>query len=163
VRRKGLEPGAKCEELAEVIDTNIVDLTDVEWKVLIELKREFVPEEIAIDLWQPRAQAREMTLEAFCSIAKDLNAIKSIGRVTTFREHAKQLKTGEHVTKYNALFHWAVPPGREIETGRQIGRFHVMTHAYWREAGPEFGNVNIMGVAHGTDKDLVLAHKRAMD
>ena len=38
-----------------------------------------------------------------------------------------------------------------------------MTHAYWREAGPEFGNVNIMGVAHGTDKQLVLAHKSAID
>jgi hypothetical protein len=56
-----------------------------------------------------------------------------------------------------------VPPGREIEAGRQVGRFHIMTHAYWREGGPEFGNVNIMGVAHGTDKALVLAHKRAMD
>jgi len=67
------------------------------------------------------------------------------------------------VTKYNALFHWAVPQGREIDTGRQIGRFHVMTHAYWREAGAEFGNVNVMGVAHGTDKDLVLANKRAID
>jgi hypothetical protein len=38
-----------------------------------------------------------------------------------------------------------------------------MTHAYWREAGEEFGNVNIMGVAHGTDKSLVLAHKQAID
>jgi hypothetical protein len=38
-----------------------------------------------------------------------------------------------------------------------------MTHAYWREAGEEFGNVNIMGVAHGTDKELVLTHKRAID
>ena len=38
-----------------------------------------------------------------------------------------------------------------------------MTHAYWREGGPEFRNVNIMGVAHGTDKDLVLAHKAAID
>jgi hypothetical protein len=38
-----------------------------------------------------------------------------------------------------------------------------MTHAYWREAGPEFRDVNIMGVAHGTDKELVLAHKAAID
>jgi len=38
-----------------------------------------------------------------------------------------------------------------------------MTHAYWREGGPEFGNVNVMGVAHGTDKDLVMAHKKAID
>ena len=38
-----------------------------------------------------------------------------------------------------------------------------MTHAYWREGGPEFRNVNIMGVAHGLDKDVVLAHKAAID
>ncbi|MEY2788605.1 MAG: hypothetical protein RLZZ34_1748 [Verrucomicrobiota bacterium] len=38
-----------------------------------------------------------------------------------------------------------------------------MTHAYWREGGPEFRNVNIMGVAHGTDKATVLAHKAAID
>ena len=44
-----------------------------------------------------------------------------------------------------------------------MGRFHIMTHAYWREGGPEFGNVNVMGVAHGTDRDLVLAHKAAID
>jgi hypothetical protein len=67
------------------------------------------------------------------------------------------------VTKYNALFHWAVPEGREIETGRQVGRFHIMTHAYWREGGPEFNNVNVMGVAHGTQKEMVLAHKAAID
>ena len=38
-----------------------------------------------------------------------------------------------------------------------------MTHAYWREGGPEFGNVNIMGVVHGTEKERVLAHKAAID
>ena len=38
-----------------------------------------------------------------------------------------------------------------------------MTHAYWREGGPEFHNVNVMGVAHGTDKQLLLSHKAAID
>ena len=38
-----------------------------------------------------------------------------------------------------------------------------MTHCYWREGGPKFGNVNIMGVVHGTEKDLVLEHKAAID
>jgi hypothetical protein len=51
----------------------------------------------------------------------------------------------------------------EIQAGREVGRFHVMTHAYWREAGPEFGNVNVMGVAHGQEKEWVLAHKKAID
>ena len=38
-----------------------------------------------------------------------------------------------------------------------------MTHAYWREGGPDFHNVNVMGVAHGTEKEVVLAHKKAID
>jgi hypothetical protein len=50
-----------------------------------------------------------------------------------------------------------------MEAGQQVGRFHIMTHCYWREGGPEFNNVNIMGVAHGTDKSLVLSHKAAID
>ena len=86
-----------------------------------------------------------------------------VGRFSTFLEHVKPSTTGERVTKFNALFHWAVPPGREIDAGREVGRFHIMTHAYWREGGPEFKNVNIMGVAHGTEKAVVLAHKAAID
>ncbi|HEY2587693.1 MAG TPA: hypothetical protein VGI81_18245 [Tepidisphaeraceae bacterium] len=163
VRRRGLEPGSKSEALAEVIDTHIVELNELEWRVLVALKREFEPQEIQVDLWKPRAREAGVDVETFHRVARDLNQRGVIGRFSTFLEHVKTLKTGEQVTKYNALFHWAVPEGREIETGRQVGRFHVMTHAYWREGGEEFANVNIMGVAHGTDKDLVLAHKRAID
>ena len=39
----------------------------------------------------------------------------------------------------------------------------IRDSCYWREAGPEFRNVNIMAVAHGTEKDLLLEHKRAID
>ena len=163
VRRKGLEIGNKAEQLADAIDTGIVELSDLEWRVLVELKREFAPDEIRENLWQPRAEAAGVSLEEFLRVARSLNERKVIGRFSTFLEHVKTLKTGEQVTKYNALFHWAVPPGRELEAGRHVGSFHVMTHAYWREAGAEFGNVNIMGVAHGTDKSLVLAHKQAID
>jgi hypothetical protein len=67
------------------------------------------------------------------------------------------------VTRFNALFHWAVPQGREIEAGGEVGRHHILTHCYWREAGPEFKNVNIMAVAHGVDKRLLLDHKAAID
>jgi DNA-binding Lrp family transcriptional regulator len=163
VRRRGMEPGSKSDELGVVLDTNIVELSELEWRVLVELKREFTADEIRRDLWQPRAQASGASLEEFYRIARSLNERKVIGRFSTFLEHVKQLATGEQVTKYNALFHWAVPEGRELDAGRQVGRFHIMTHAYWREAGEEFGNVNIMGVAHGTDKQLVLAHKAAID
>jgi len=34
VRRRGMEPGSKTEELGQVIDTNVVELSDLEWRVL---------------------------------------------------------------------------------------------------------------------------------
>ena len=55
VRRRGLEPGSKSDELADVIDVEIAELTELEWRVLTALKREFAPEEIEPDLWRPRA------------------------------------------------------------------------------------------------------------
>jgi DNA-binding Lrp family transcriptional regulator len=163
VRRRGMEPGSKSDELAEVTDTEIVQLSELDWRVLMALKREFEPDEIRPDLWQARATEAGVSLETFYNVAGDLNRRGVVGRFSTFLEHVKPLSTGERVTKFNALFHWAVPQGREIDAGRQVGRFHIMTHAYWREGGPEFGNVNVMGVAHGTDKQLVLAHKAAID
>ena len=111
----------------------------------------------------PARVEADVSREVFEEVARGLNARGVIGRFSTFLEHVKPLSTGERVTKFNALFHWAVPPGREIEAGREVGRFHIMTHAYWREGGPEFNNVNVMGVAHGTEKDRVLAHKQAID
>ena len=163
VRRKGMEPGSKSDAHAEATDTQIVQLSDLDWQVLVPLKREFEPDEIRENLWQPRAGASGLALEMFLKVARSLNERRVVGRFSTFLEHVKTLQTGEQVTKYNALFHWAVPPGREIDAGREVGRFHIMTHAYWREGGPEFGNVNVMGVAHGTEKESVLAHKRAID
>ena len=159
-----MEPGSKSDELAQVTDTEIVQLNDLEWRVLIALKREFEPDELLNEnLWEPRAAEAKVDLDTFLKTATSLNTRGVIGRFSTFLEHVKPSSTGERVTKFNALFHWAVPQGREIETGQQVGRFHIMTHAYWREGGPEFYNVNIMGVAHGTEKELVLAHKAAID
>jgi hypothetical protein len=163
VRRKGMEPGSKSEELAEEKDTTKATLTELDWRVLTALKREVEPEEFTRDLWRNRAAEAGVPLEQFFEVAESLNARKVIGRFSTFLEHVKPLQTGERVTRFNALFHWAVPPGREIEAGREIGRFHILTHCYWREGGPEFRNVNIMAVAHGTEKDAVLAHKAAID
>ena len=163
VRRKGMEPGSKSDELAQVKDTSKVELSDLEWRVLTALKRELEPEEIVRDVWTRRANEAGVPLEEFFSVAEDLNRRGVIGRFSTFLEHVKPLQSGERVTRFNALFHWAVPPGRELEAGQQAGRFHILTHCYWREGGPEFRNVNIMAVAHGTEKELVLAHKRAID
>jgi len=163
VRRKGMEPGAKSEELGAVIDTNVVELTRREWRVLEALKREFDVEEIRQDIWSLRASETGESLEEFVRVARELSARKVIGRFSTFLEHVKPSAAGTRVTRYNALFHWRVPEGRELEAGRQVGRFHILTHCYWREGGPEFANVNIMAVAHGTEKATVLAHKQAID
>lgn len=163
VRRRGMPPGSKADVPAEAIKVSLVELNEKEWIVLTALKREFEPSELCKDLWKARADEAGVSLDEFCQIAEDLNKRKVIGRFSTFLEHVKRLATGERVTKFNALFHWAVPPGRELEAGGEVGRHHIMTHAYWREGGPEFKNVNIMGVAHGTDKNLVLEHKQAID
>jgi DNA-binding Lrp family transcriptional regulator len=163
IRRRGVEPGSKTEELGAVIDTNIVELSALDWRVLEPLKRELSVDEIGDDLWARRAAEAGLSLEEFVRVARSLNERGVIGRFSTFLEHVKPSASGTRVTRYNALFHWRVPPGREIEAGRQIGRFHILTHAYWREGGDEFAHVNIMAVAHGTDKALVLAHKSAID
>jgi DNA-binding Lrp family transcriptional regulator len=163
VRRKGMEPGGRTEELGMVLDTNIVELSALDWQVLEPLKREFSVDEIRDDPWRGRANEAGVSFEDFARVAQSLNERKVIGRFSTFLEHVKPSSGGTRVTRYNALFHWRVPEGREIEAGREIGRHHILTHAYWREGGPEFANVNIMAVAHGTDKALVLAHKDAID
>jgi len=163
VRRRTIEPGSRSDEPGRVLDTNIVDLSPLEWRVLSSLKREFTVEEITPNPWRARAEEAGVQLSEFIHVARSLSARAVIGRFSTFLEHVKPSAAGERVTRYNALFHWRVPDGREIEAGKEVGRHHILTHAYWREGGPEFSNVNIMAVAHGTDKQLVLEHKAAID
>src|SRR5260221_7793720 len=163
VRRKGMEPGSRTDSPGVVIDTQIVKLSALEWQVLGPLKRELSPDEVTTSPWRTRAEEAGVTYEEFLIVARGLAARGVIGRFSTFLEHVKPSAAGTRVTRYKALFHWRVPEGREIEAGREVGRHHILTHAYWREGGPEFANVNIMAVAHGTEKDLVLAHKGAID
>ncbi|HEY9085757.1 MAG TPA: hypothetical protein VIN40_07470 [Candidatus Tyrphobacter sp.] len=163
VRRRGIEPGSRADVLAEPVDVAIVELSSLEWRVLTALKRELCVEEIVRDPWRARAAEAGVDMETFVRIARGLNARRVIGRFSTFLEHVKPTADGERVTRYNALFHWAVPHGREIDAGREVGRHHVITHAYWREGGPEFHDVNLMAVAHGMEKEKVLAHKAAID
>jgi len=163
VRRKTLEPGDKADEPAAMMTTTAVDLTCEEWEVLLALKEELTLEEVVENPWLGRAADAGVSLERFCEVAESLNAKKVIGRFSTFLEHVKPSSTGERVTRFNGLFHWAVPKGREIQAGAEVGRHFCMTHCYWREGGPQFRDVNIMGVVHGTEKDRVLEHKVAID
>jgi hypothetical protein len=163
VRRKTIEPGSKADQPAKMIPVQVVNLNEPEWNVLLALKREFAPEEIRSSPWVSRANEAGISVEEFFCVAEELNSRKIIGRFSTFLEHVKPSVGGVRVTRFNALFHWAVPHGREVEAGGEVGRHHILTHCYWREAGPEFKNVNIMAVAHGTDKQLLLDHKAAID
>jgi hypothetical protein len=163
VRRKTIEPGSKADVPAKMIRVEQVELNDAEWDVLLALKREFAPEEIAPNPWEARAEAAGVSLGEFCRVAQSLAGRGIIGRFSTFLEHVKPSSGGVRVTRFNALFHWAIPPGREVEAGAEVGRHHILTHCYWREGGPEFNNVNIMAVAHGTEKPRLLEHKAAID
>jgi hypothetical protein len=163
IRRRTLEPGSRTAEPAAALSTDVVKLDERQWAVLAAIKREFSPEEIQPDVWSARAEEAGLSREAFVATARELESMALMGRFSTFLEHVKELSTGERVTRYNALFHWAVPEGRQMEAGLEVGRHHILTHAYWREGGPEFGNVNVMAVAHGLDKQLLLDHKAAID
>ena len=164
VRRKVVEPGEKSDRPAEMTKVEAVDLDEHEWRVLLALKRELAPEEIHEESpWLARAEEAGVSFEDFCRTAASLQTRKLIGRFSTFLEHVKPSETGVRVTRFNGLFHWAVPARREIEAGGEVGRHHILTHCYWREAGAEFGHVNIMAVAHGTEKERLLAHKAAID
>ena len=163
VRRKTMEPGARSDGPAEMNTTTTVELSEEEWEVLLAIKDELTPEEICTDPWGPRADAINFERDRFLEIAESLDRKKVIGRFSTFLEHVKPSQTGQRVTRFNALFHWKVPEGMQARAGSEVGRHLIMTHCYWREGGPRFGGVNIMGVVHGTEKDRVLEHKAAID
>jgi DNA-binding Lrp family transcriptional regulator len=163
VRRKTIEPGDKADEPAKMMTTNIADLTDEEWAVLLALKGELSADEIGPEPWANRAKQANTTLERFCEAAQTLDHKGVIGRFSTFLEHVKPSQAGVRVTRFNGLFHWKVPDGMQERAGAEVGRHPIMTHCYWREGGPRFGNVNIMGVVHGTDRDLIMQHKAAID
>jgi DNA-binding Lrp family transcriptional regulator len=163
VRRKTIEPGDKVDEPAKMMTTNIADLTPEEWTVLLALKGELSLEEIGPEPWAARAVQAGTSLERFCEVATTLDQKGVVGRFSTFLEHVKPSATGVRVTRFNGLFHWKVPVGMQERAGSEVGRHPIMTHCYWREGGPQFGNVNIMGVVHGTDRDLIMQHKAAID
>jgi DNA-binding Lrp family transcriptional regulator len=163
VRRKSMEPGDKADVPAVMMTTNIADLDAEEWNVLLHLKGDLSADEICPEPWAGRAKYAGVPLERFCEVAQQLDKKGVIGRFSTFLEHVKPSASGVRVTRFNALFHWKVPKGMEERAGGEVGRHPIMTHAYWREGGDRFANVNIMGVIHGTDKETVLAHKAAID
>lgn len=162
-RPDGIQPGSRTEEPGRVIDADTIELGDLDWRVLTALKREFTVDEIHSDPWRKRARDAGESLDEFVRVATWLAARGVIGRFSASLEHATPSSTGTRVPRYDALFQWRVPDGREIEAGKEVGRHHIITDASWRETGPEFGNVNIMAVAQETEKEVVLEHKSLID
>jgi len=163
MRRKGMKIGEMSPQPAVAMQPAVVELSERDWDVLGILKRELAPAEIREDVWERRALGSGIDPEAFFDVAEDLDRRGVIGRFSTFLEHSKPVAGEERLASFNGLFHWAVPAGREIEAGCQIGRFAILTHCYWRDGGPELNDVNIFAVAHGETKDEVMAHKAAID
>ena len=124
VRRKGTPIGSLSDAPAEVLDTNIVALSDLDWQVLVALKREFEPDEIIRDLWRARAEEAGVDMnDVFGQVAQFacLNGKRNraVLHVSGTRQavHAE----GVRVTRYNALFHWAVPHGPRDRGGAAGG------------------------------------------
>src|SRR5438046_5929160 len=59
-RRRGIAPGSKSEQLAEVTEVTHTTLNELEWRILIALKREFEADEIQPNIWAPRAAEAEV-------------------------------------------------------------------------------------------------------
>src|SRR5204863_1904712 len=63
VRRKTVEPGSKADKPAKMIPVQVVDLDELEWKVLLALKREFTPAEIRSTPRATRAKEAAISVE----------------------------------------------------------------------------------------------------
>ncbi|MFI3244782.1 MAG: Lrp/AsnC family transcriptional regulator [Akkermansia sp.] len=162
VRRAGMQVGDKLPEPAKMQVPVIPTLSQREWDVLLSLKESLLTSELTTRPWGARAAALGMSDEEFCRMAKALDEKKVIGRFASFLDH--QGRGGHDAgTRASGLFHWTVPEGMEERAGAECGRHICMTHCYWRSGGEKLGGAQIMGVVHAKSRELVLAHKRAID
>ena len=127
LRRRLVQVGSRSDVPTEARSTDVIALDPRQWAVLAALKRELTAHEIRRDVWTSRAAEANLSREDFEVVARELEGLGLMGRFSTFLEHVKELDGGERVTRYNALFHWAVPAGRELEAGREVGRSVALT------------------------------------
>ena len=163
VRRRQILPGARVSVDVQPRFPTLVRLSPEEWHTLAIVKEPLEKHEIVSRPWKERAERAGVSEENFVRRVETLGRKGLLGRFSTFLEHVRPLSTGEQVTRYNALFHWKVALGQELQAGMEVGRHEIITHAYWREGGPEFGDVNLMAVAHGVVKEALLEHKASID
>ncbi|HXG36440.1 MAG TPA: Lrp/AsnC family transcriptional regulator, partial [Dehalococcoidia bacterium] len=95
VRRRNLQPGSKADQPAQAIEMTTTRLDELEWRVLTALKREFSPDEIVRDIWQPRAEEAGVPLDVFYQVAESLQRRGLMGRFSTFLEHVKPVAGGQ--------------------------------------------------------------------
>ena len=164
IRRKALEPGDKSDEPAVMMTTTTVDLDAEEWDVLLALKEELTLDEICENPWdKPRGNRRRLARPL-------LRSRRNPQREKSHRPLLHLPRTRQTLRHRRARhpLQRPLPLGRARKAARskpaaKSAATICMTHCYWREGGPQFGNVNIMGVVHGTEKDRVLEHKAAID
>ncbi|MEY2788606.1 MAG: hypothetical protein RLZZ34_1749 [Verrucomicrobiota bacterium] len=84
VRRRGMEAGARADEPAEAVAVQVTHLSEIEWRVLTALKREFAPDELSVDLWAARSHEAGLSLDEFHAVAEDLNGARSSGASAPF-------------------------------------------------------------------------------
>jgi DNA-binding Lrp family transcriptional regulator len=72
-RRRGMPPGSKAEVPAEPTVVSIAKLNDLEWRILVALKREFGPEEIVPDIWRARAAEARRRYEAALQAQREID------------------------------------------------------------------------------------------
>ena len=123
VRRKTIEPGSKADEPATMAPVQVVESERAGMEGLDSRsnansrRKKFEPSPWA-GAGRGSRSCRSMN---FAGSPRSLNARKIIGRFSTFLEHVKPSAAGVRVTRFNALFHWAVPAGREMEAGGEVG------------------------------------------
>ena len=86
VRRKNLPPGSKSDNPATMMTTNVVELSPIQWKVLLAIKEELQINEINNDPWLERSNAIGLSKDTFIKTAHQLDEKKVIGRFSTFLE-----------------------------------------------------------------------------
>jgi DNA-binding Lrp family transcriptional regulator len=80
MRRKDMKVGEMADQPAMDMVPAIVDLSDNDWRVLVELKRDFTPEEIGFEMWEHRALAAGIDPVEFITVAESLDRLGSAGR-----------------------------------------------------------------------------------
>jgi DNA-binding Lrp family transcriptional regulator len=162
MRRRGIAPGTRAAKPAEARRPHVEDLEAEDWRVISILMREFRAAELGPDPWAARIREARLSPGYFFGRVERLEERGLMGRFATVLDHTGGAKQSA-APGCTALLAWSVPPGCELEAGRELGRHEILTHAYWREAGPRLGCLNLFGVAHAADRDQLLAHRAAID